>query len=337
MKLGIGGKLAAGGAFGIGGAIGGGITTMAQNFTHGMKNGRGFLGSLRSAGAGAVSGMVAGGRAGFNAKNFADMRNAASTGATKATEKRDSREAYKASHGGTFGAIGGHFMDGLDSAKEWAGFNTSLDALKEEKSKVDTASSAREVVDDRLSSILEREKNERTLRHGSIAGVGGKTYTNYADLLNDIEIMKSTGEYVDAHGTTQKVTGADITAMARAESDMKKAMKKDILAGYDKSGIQDIDKMDGELKELITSYRTKVLQNFNEVQKNIEDTTTSEFRDFQKTIVDSQNESLADFITSGDITTSFDASKKVLGEAKTKVNVEVAQKIEKESKKNDKK
>lgn len=340
MKLGIGGKLAAGGAFGLGAAAVGGLKTFAQNVTHAGANfheAKGFRAKLKaagsgvlSAGAGLVSGGVRGGMAGHNAKNFSDMRKAIDKGVQGATGARDQREAYRASHGGLAGAILGHAEDAASSVGQWFGIGSGLDALKQVQTKVKTASDARKAIDDRLASILEKEKNERKLNGTRIAGLDGKTYDNYADLLNDIDIMKSTGKY-----NGRNITGADLTAMANAESKMKKAMKEEILAGFTKNGVKDISKYDGELKELVTSYRTKVLQNFNTIQNNIEDITTSEFKDFQKQIVSNQDQNFEDYILSGNMLDAFNVSKDILTEANTTVNTKIASKMEQEAKKKD--
>lgn len=131
IKLGIKDKLATGGAFTAGAILGGGITAGMRNLTHGVGNiksangiGNKFkagLGMIGSAATGTISGAFRGGKSGINAKSTADMKNAASAGAQEAVNKRDKREAYKASHGGSiYGTMLGHAADTGISIKNWA-------------------------------------------------------------------------------------------------------------------------------------------------------------------------------------------------------------------------
>ncbi len=155
LKLGIGGKLAAGGAFGAAAVAGGALTTGLRNFVHGLgksseswnkfkaTKGQGFGARAKAFssalaysawhGVGGVSSGVAGGfSAGVRAvgngafsekapKNFADTRRAAGESARQATQARDHRESYRATHGGRLGAMVGHVSDRAHSALDWVG------------------------------------------------------------------------------------------------------------------------------------------------------------------------------------------------------------------------
>lgn len=144
MKLGIMDKLAMGGALTAGAAVGGGITSLTRNSISGFKkmgtnakNAEGFkgkagaiiggtLGAFGSGIAGGVSATVRSGKTGFQAKNFKDMKGAASKGIAGATSAKNQRQAnkerYKAQGGNIFtrSSVGGHVVDFGQTVKEWA-------------------------------------------------------------------------------------------------------------------------------------------------------------------------------------------------------------------------
>lgn len=147
MKLGIRDKMAGAGLFTAGAVVGGGITALSRNAfarggqavnkwkevkgTTGKEKRKAVLGALgASVGVlgstigGTVSGATRSGKAGKGAKSFKDMKASASSGAAAAVSARDKRSAYKASHGdNTIRAIGGHVVDTIKGAGEWAGIS----------------------------------------------------------------------------------------------------------------------------------------------------------------------------------------------------------------------
>lgn len=125
IKLGIGGKLAAGGAFGMAAVLGGGITTGVRNLTNGVIKQNGFRRTLGSTLAGVVSGGFRSGKAGFSAKTYKDVKNAASQGAVAAVNKRDEREekvtGYRAKYGDNMvGVAHGIADEAISNIKAWA-------------------------------------------------------------------------------------------------------------------------------------------------------------------------------------------------------------------------
>lgn len=142
LKLGIKDKLSTGGALTAGAFLGAGATTGIRNFVKGGKNfmsaeggfnkAKAAAGMFTSTAAGAISGSLRGAKAGWGAKNYADMRKAAGTGAAAAVDARDKRAAYKASHGGTIGAMTGHLTDSLHTAAEWANVELGTEAIKKQ-------------------------------------------------------------------------------------------------------------------------------------------------------------------------------------------------------------
>ena len=127
MKLGLKQKMADGGLFAAGALVGGGVTALTRNATNAWQNNKGKgimrgVNTVRSALAGGVSGAVRSGKAGWSAKSGADMKNAASTGASGAVNARDRRASYKASHGNNLAGVAlGHAKDSWQSITEWAG------------------------------------------------------------------------------------------------------------------------------------------------------------------------------------------------------------------------
>ena len=144
MKLGLMDKLAAGGALTAGAIAGGALGSLGRNTVSAIKNvkdakkgeklgafGRGLL----SMGAGAVSGARRGFSAGKGAKNFGDMKKAASTAVEGASAAKAKRDAYRASHqregfGETLLNVGlGHMMDKAHSVGEYFGIGDDLSSL----------------------------------------------------------------------------------------------------------------------------------------------------------------------------------------------------------------
>ncbi len=184
VSLGIKDKLASGGAFTAGSIAGAGITTMARNATHGVSNIRkayreteggkarkvgsaivaGVRGA-RSVALGTVAGAARGAKAGWKAASGSDMANAARTAAAKTTEKRDAREAYRASHDagpikGTTPVIGhvaeawGHIKDTGFAAGRWAGIN-NIEELERANSDISKLADEVSSVADAAKSMLE--------------------------------------------------------------------------------------------------------------------------------------------------------------------------------------
>ena len=173
VKLGIKDKMAAGGAFAAGSLVGAGVTSLARNAVHASGNikkawkentGKDRLREVSHAAAkglgsvvaGGVSGAYRGGKAGWKAASGADMKKAASAAAKETVEKRDEREAYRATHDlgklhGTTPIIGGiattagRVVDAWGSVRRWAGSdniaelqadNESIQALTNDVSSV---------------------------------------------------------------------------------------------------------------------------------------------------------------------------------------------------------
>ncbi len=366
MKLGIREKLANGGGLAAAAFMGSGVTSGVRNLTHGISNGinnfkqanggwnkfKAVVGStkqtVRSTAAGVVSGAVRGGKSGWKAKNFTDVKNAASEGAAATTEKRDKREAYKANHGNKFGSsMVGHARDVGSGLKTWMGVSTSLNNLKQQQSKAQSVSNAIKSVNDRLDKILEREKNQRITNLAvKVKNDNGQVYqytdssgkvrdvefSNYADLQNEIKIMESTGK--TSFGAT--VTPELLRAYNSAEFQLKKQMKEEILSGYKKDGSR-MSKSDfatdydGELKELLTKLRTESLNNADVIEKYSTDAAATAL--YKQAAVDNKAQKLDDFVLGNQANQLFTDSKKSINSANTEINIAVNKQIEKEQKK----
>ena len=365
IKLGIGGKLAAGGAFGIGAIAGAGITSAVRGGTSRWfnkagwynKDGKLTAGSISknlfhgfgSAVAGGTSGAVRGARSGFSAKTAADMRKAAGDAAAGAADARARRDAYVAASGGVFPSMLEHVKDVGKGALEWTGISAGLAGLKADQAKTNEVKSARKAIDDQLTSILNKYKDSMTTAGGAIdAGFtdsSGRrvTFNNYADLLNEMEVMKSTGKMSD--GTTQ-ATAAMLTQISNAEYQLKEQMKKEILEGYDlrnKAGHGVNHKLagndftqfyDAELASLVTDYRTKALQNATIVDAYVDKSIpsiASAMQEYTKQAINNQKDKLEDFISSGNIIGLFENSKDAIGNASGNVDRKVSAKYQQEA------
>lgn len=118
MKLGLREKLGAGGLFATGAATGGAITSAVRGFTGSKKHGIRRVGSALGSG---ISGAGRGLKSGMGAKNFSEMKQAATKAASDVESKRQERELYSASKGGH--VIKGRAEDALGTVKTWAGLN----------------------------------------------------------------------------------------------------------------------------------------------------------------------------------------------------------------------
>ncbi len=367
IKLGIGGKLAAGGAFGLGAIAGGAATSMLRNATNRWANGANWLNKngeltfgsaaknlVAGFGSAAAGGLSAGARSakgGFSAKNFADMRKAAGEGTAAAEAARDKRANYIATSGGVRNAMWDHAEDAVKSAKEWSGISTGLKGLKEDQTKANEVKTARKAVDDKLMALLNKYKDTMTTAGGAIntgftdASGNAVTFDNYATLLNEMEIMKSTGKMSDGITTA---TSDMLTAMSNAEYQLKEQMKKEILEGYDlrnKAGLGVNSKLSGdafvqfydtELQSLVTDYRTKALQNASLIDSYADKNITAiadEMAVYKEQAINNQNQALQDFISSGNVLDLFEGSKNAISNATGNVDRKVSEKYQEESQK----
>ncbi len=355
IKLGIRNKLVANGAFGIASMLGGGIKTGVNNLTHGALKTIGANGKLNtlkegiktpiSTMGGFISGAARSAKAGFSAKTYADVKKAASQGAAASLQSRDEREAYRANYGNNIADVTiGHVQDFARKFSQFSGMRAGLEILKKEQTKVNEVKDARKAINDRLDAILSRDKNKLTSRtRFDVEGVTapGAGFNNYADLLNEMEIMKSTGKT----SAGASVTGSMLTKMAKAEFDMKEAMKKDILAGYNlasanpnaKIKSEDFDSAyDAQLQSLITDFRTKSFQNAKAIADYADTTNATinaSLNNFIKQAVNNSEQQIYDFISSDNIRNMFDKTcNEAIKSASRTIDSEVAKKYQEESK-----
>ena len=359
MKLGIGGKLAAGGALGAAAMIGGAARAGINNFTHGIAKagnkwkavkdvdgfGKKFLAATSALGsstfgligstfAGAASGGARSIKGGFTAKNYAEAKKAKDEAFEKAMDKRSKRESYKANHGGFWGAMGGHISDATTGVGTWMGISASLKDLQAVQTKANEVKSARKAIDDRLTAILNKYKDNMTARStvNATVNIDGydetfASFDNYATLLNELEVMKSTGKMSDGRVATSHM----ITAMNKAEYEMKEQMKKDILEGYDLKGDglkfanESIfnEKYDGELLGLVTDYRTKTLKNAKIISDNADKSIASvrdALKEYNEQAINNQGLSLYNFVTNDNALKLFEDSKNAINSATSSID-----------------
>lgn len=355
MKLGIGGKLAAGGLLGAAAVMGGGLRTGINNITHGFGKagdsinnfksakgfkkigagvkavgsvvGHGFIGGVVSGAAGALS---AGGRVAkngaFSAKNASEARKSYNEGFTGAITARDKRENYRATHGGTFGAMVGHTSDATDGVLSWMGIN-SIDQIKAEQARAQEVANARKAVADRAKAIMERQKTEREATVGQTTH--GGYYKNLAEIENQIAYAQQNGTLMD--GTTS-IDAKALVDMQNAKAKLEKQLQADIVAGISaKTGALDMAAYDGELMSAVSTFRTKLSSNYNSILRNAD----RDIAEVNTAIINleaanaASSQKINDFISTGNVSRLFDG-KDAIDNANRKLSVELNARILKE-------
>lgn len=354
MKLGIGGKLAAGGLLGAAAVMGGGLRAGINNITHGFgkagdsvnnfKSAKGFKkigagikaagsivghGVIGGAFSGAAGALSAGGRVAkngaFSAKNASEARKSYNEGFTGAITARDKRENYRATHGGTFGAMVGHTSDATHGVLSWMGIN-SIDQIKAEQARAQEVANARKAVADRAKAIMERQKTEREATVGETTH--GGYYKNLAELENQIAFAQQNGTLMD--GTTS-IDAAALVDMQKAKDKLEKQLQADIVAGLDKTGALNMAKYDGELMSAVSTFRTKLSSNYNSILRNAD----RDIAEVDTAIINleaanaASSQKINDFITSGNVSRLFDG-KDAIDNANRKLSVELNARILKE-------
>ncbi len=188
MSLGIKDKLAAGGAFAAGSIVGSTVGSAGRNLVsagkkfNGAKGGKAKVAALASGalsvGAGGFSGAVRGFNRGRGAKNFADMRKAASGAVEAATAAKDTRDkkwaSYKAANPKTnafntfFGVLSGNVMDKAEQVGEYFGYNNVNDLVEENKL-IDDIKGKKKAVATAVESVIDGEaaKSSSSFRVGT--------------------------------------------------------------------------------------------------------------------------------------------------------------------------
>ena len=221
MKLGIKDKLKAGGAFAMGAAIGGGATALIRNAVNaggnikdaktGKDKRNAVLKGIGSTIAGGTSGLTKGLWYARGAGSGKDMKAAAGEAANKAIAAKSKREAYKASHPGSFGTIKGHFFDTVDSVAKWAGYN-NIEALKKANADIDTISSKKKAIADAAESLIVGEANKNKDKSFGVTSLfagadnlakqydGTFSTAKLRDIRQKMEQAKATGSSKDYYG-----------------------------------------------------------------------------------------------------------------------------------------
>ncbi|MCI8575805.1 MAG: hypothetical protein HFI09_04980 [Bacilli bacterium] len=285
IKLGIMPKLAAGGALTGAALLGSGFKTGVNNATHGIKNfteAKGFRGKtgalfrgIGSVGAGTLSGAVRGGYAGRGAKNLADMRKAAKTGAQGAIDARTRRESYRVTHAGHVGMS--QIQDAYLGVKSWMGIN-NIDALKADQKILQEIFSKRKAAADAAEAEIMKQSGERMVSAGKeVVTSTGDVYKNLSQLDNVIELMKNKG--VDANGAP--LSPADLskqlTELQNLRTKLKDNLVDDYMNGYAKNGIDiSASNIVGPVKENLTAFNTLLKNNMNVINAHLTETDLSD-------------------------------------------------------------
>ena len=271
VKLGIREKLAAGGAFAAGSMVGAGVTSLARNAVHAGGNikkawkentGKDRLREVSHAAAkglgsvvaGGVSGAYRGGKAGWKAASGADMKKAASAAAKETVEKRDEREAYRATHDlgklhGTTPIIGGvataagRAVDTFETAKRWAGFDNIQELQEENQSIKGLTDDVSAVIDQCKKIILDKAMAGKKWKLGinqpkdysSLLGLAEGTLESFAFSAANIQLLedkiteaKATNSDVDVKGLGKKLSADQLEKIYKQYmSDFSRTKPKD--------------------------------------------------------------------------------------------------------------
>ncbi|MDE6285275.1 MAG: hypothetical protein K2M17_05970, partial [Bacilli bacterium] len=218
----------------VGGTVGAGASAMVKNFSAREKSAwkklrnkdiKGALGSglggFVSAAAGGISGTVRGLYAARNAKNFSDMKKAATTGSKGATDARAKRDAYKASHQypnipGFAQVPVGHIVDIAKGIALWSGFSTSLKDLMDDNKVIDDITAKKKAVNQSAEDLIIGDANKgKDNTYGvtgtyTDSGVFAGQYTIYStktlhEIQNSLAEAKAKGSADDSTGTVRTV------------------------------------------------------------------------------------------------------------------------------------
>ena len=179
MSLGIKDKLAKGGFFTAGAMLGSAATRVSNSAVRSFKKynaldkkdktvgkfAKSLIGGAFGAAAAGLGGAGRGYISGRGAKNFTEMKNAASTAVSEYEDKRLKKDNYRARHDGTTsGVIKGKIADTFDSVKSWAGLDTGIKELEEQKAIMDNVQSMRKNIDNVAFDIIDSDmaKNKDT-------------------------------------------------------------------------------------------------------------------------------------------------------------------------------
>ncbi len=342
IKLGIKdfmGKLGAGGFFAAGGLLGAGASALVGNtansfrtFGYNWKNSHGFFGkagvigrSVTSPFAGGVSGAFRGAKAGLEAKNFADMSKAMTTGSQGAAKAREDRAFYRASHGGTtLGVLGGHFTDAFDDAKSFMGLGPNVEALKRSQSLIQDVFSKRKAAMDAAEAEIVKQAAERTVSGAPIKFVDGQEFSKLAEIENELEIMKSTGKT----SNNMKASSQLITELQAKQKEMKDRLVADYLNGVTTDGKgTDFSKIKGVVKENMVAFNTALKNNVGVIKSNLTDQNIrdlgSKYTDMQTIMEAVKNMSPDELIASQKMSDLMDNAKAVIGTSSTNVGMKI--------------
>ena len=322
MKLGIMDKLAMGGALTAGAAVGGLATTGVRNFA-GAFTGKGIAKDLKnkqfksafkkigksavsgtfSGAAGATSGFVRAGKAGLNAKNFKDMKGAASTGSKAAIDKKNKRIAYKASHQqatafghhldvkglmplhpqigaaieNTVGVGLGHIGDTFHKAKQWAGID-NMEALISANKNIDNITSSKKAIKTAAEELIIGEANKnknktfgidssKTFSNTSSLGRQYSTFNTSVlrELKQNMEIAKQTGSAKDNMGVDFSAKEWENLSGEYLNEFTNLVQNQALLSTKEWNALSDSDKADlGDARIAAKNYRDIVKANLSE-------------------------------------------------------------------------
>ena len=156
-----------------------------------------FAEGFRSIGSGLAGGISGAGRGlvgGYKSNNLKDWKNNKQPAYLKTQENKDKRARYRAQHGGTFGAIGGHVIDAGSKLGEWAGVGNTLKELQDQNEAIKNAQASKKAMDDSIFSELEKlAKNQDTVLDGFLKATANTTAADFLTQKITYESKKANG------------------------------------------------------------------------------------------------------------------------------------------------
>lgn len=220
MKLGIREKLKDGGFFTAGAAVGSSITSGVRNYINARKNGESKWKAFGSAIGGGAAGIYHGGKAGWKAASWSDMKSSTVKGAQAAADARDKRAAYKAVHPGKYGVLKGHINDFKKSTIRY--FNDeSIEGLTRESQNMEKISSRYGAFNDTIERMLESEqaKGEGSAFLGNGFNLHYKDFDTEAKKLAEVTALFNAG----------RATSDQLEAAKKAYSDARDVVRDEIM------------------------------------------------------------------------------------------------------------
>lgn len=298
LNLGLKGltsRLADGGALAAASAIGGGATAMVRNFNS-AKGLRRLTSGLGGLGSGAVRGL----RAGAGAQGFGDVRNAASTAASRATDarvRRNARNARYDSEGRNF--ITGHLADFGSDVSIWA--TGGMEKFKPTEDFIKTYIASIDAGDKYIDELYTRNASNSKVQEMFLNNM----LSDATDRINEYTQngFDADTEYKDALGNVRRVTSQQeldqllidmgwqyANLEQQAQHALSKEAMESLVSSYSSQGFQGVADMTdfyGEVRRV--NNEQEFAAYVSDLKKQLGDIDRGSKKVIKNAIMDAQN------------------------------------------------